>query len=535
MFSPFLYRRISLLVLIASLLSGFLFAVNRPISVWASSGPVNRDTPGEPGEPARPNEPASKIFIPTNLNGYPWLSPFAIETYATLLPESEITGHVKDLKAGWVRLGIRISWRNLQPNYGDPIHWEQLASFENELRTLQQAGVTPVVVIYDSPHWAVDANARSDGKLTSCAPVRADMFDEFAAFVGSLVNRYKTPEFNVHNWELGNEPDVDPDSVDVDNGFGCWGDEKDLLYFGGKQYGEMLKAVTPAIRAEDPAAQVWLGGLLLAAPRQESALTAKQPFAPSEYEMRGIEADYSSEVRPESFFKGVLEAGAAPFFDLLAYHWYPSYYPLKVDFDLKSGQGWDALGGGVTGKANYLRQLMKDYGVDKPLFINETGLGCIYDSPDHFPWCASPDQLYYQAQSDFLVRTFVRAFGQGVMGVSWYTLENNGWRDLGLLDSSLQPRPSYRAYQQLSSQLQDKYFIGSVNYGSGIEAYAFRKGARQVQVLWARGDETLSVRVPQARFVDAHALDGTSLAPISLGSEIQVTVGFSPIYLTLTP
>lgn len=490
----------------------------------------------------------SKVFLPSALNGYPWISPFAVETYLTLLPDSEIVAHVGSLNVGWVRMGVRISWRKLQPNPNDPIRWDLLTSLESELRTLKAAGVTPVLIVYDSPHWAVDANARSDGRLSSCAPIRADRLDEFAGFVAGLARRYKTPEFNIHNWEIGNEPDVEPDWVDPDNGFGCWGDDADPEYFGGKQYGEMLKVVTPAIRAEDPNAQVWLGGLLLPAPRHAAlqaaqkadprlaTLTGSRLPVPLEYQMKGIQAVYSDEVKPELFLKGVLEAGAAPYFDILAYHWYPSYYPLKVDFDQKSGQGWDVLGGGVAGKAKFLRDLMKDYGVDKPLFLNESGLGCIYDSPDHFPWCADPDELFYQAQADFLTRSFVRGLGQGITGVSWYTLENDGWRELGLLDDSMKPRPAYRAYQQLVFQLQGVTLLGPVDaYGDGIEAYAFQKGSRQVQVLWALEDQTYPVKIPQSRFVDARSRDGALLMPVFTETEVQLSVGFSPIFLTLNP
>ena len=59
--------------------------------------------------------------------------------------------------------------------------------------------------------------------------------------------RYSKPEFNVHDWEIGNEPDMDPDFVPLDNGFGCWGDAQDP-YYGGRQYGTMLQYVTPSIR-----------------------------------------------------------------------------------------------------------------------------------------------------------------------------------------------------------------------------------------------------------------------------------------------
>ena len=53
----------------------------------------------------------------------------------------------------------------------------------------------------------------------------------------------------MHHWELGNEPDVDPDLVPPDSIFGCWGEISDREYYGGKEYGNMLKLVYPAINS----------------------------------------------------------------------------------------------------------------------------------------------------------------------------------------------------------------------------------------------------------------------------------------------
>ena len=85
------------------------------------------------------------------------------------------------------------------------------------------------------------------------------MLDDFASFMRQVAARYSPSEFNVHDWEIGNEPDIDADFVGLNNGFGCWGDTKDP-YYGGRQYGLMLQFVTPAIRAVDPKAVIWLEG-----------------------------------------------------------------------------------------------------------------------------------------------------------------------------------------------------------------------------------------------------------------------------------
>ena len=180
------------------------------------------------------------IYLPLTLSSYPWVSPFGGEATKMFVENEALYSLTLDLNIGWTRLNKTngISWRKLQPNPGDEINWDLLADFEDQLRILQAAGITPVISLNDSPHWAVDPNARSDGQPTSCGPIHPNFYDEFADFLQKLIKRYKAPEFNVHIWEFGNEPDVDPDILKIDSVYGCWGDISDTDYYGGKKYGD---------------------------------------------------------------------------------------------------------------------------------------------------------------------------------------------------------------------------------------------------------------------------------------------------------
>jgi hypothetical protein len=230
---------------------------------------ANGIQPRQPGgtqqnEVARSEWLAPNTFLPLIKNRHPWMNPFGFEPIANLGQNSTLYNRAVNLQSNWVRLNGKISWRALQPVEGGAIQWGLLAGFENELRALKSASMTPVVIVDDYPHWAVEI-ARTDGKPTSCGPLQAGKFSAFAQSVRALVARYMTSEFNVHHWELGNEPDVDPDLVGIDSSFGCWGNIDDPTY-GGRHYGEMLKVVSQAIKAQDPAAKVWVGGLLLGTP-----------------------------------------------------------------------------------------------------------------------------------------------------------------------------------------------------------------------------------------------------------------------------
>lgn len=449
-------------------------------------------------------------YLPMVTSWYPWELPFGVESERLLLPGSIILDRVEALNGQWVRLNDRISWRSLQPFESDAVQWGLLSSFETELVALKSAGKTPIVVIDDYPRWATDDSVREDGQPTSCGPLLPEKVSAFANFTKSVVARYKTPEYNVHHWELGNEPDLDPNLVVLDNVFGCWGDINDP-YYGGGRYGEMLKVVGEAIKKEDPTATVWIGGLLLANPNTNNPSLGK----------------------PELFLKGILESGAAPYFDIVPYHWYPPYLNQKIDHDNQlPGNQWTSLGGGIIGKANYLRQIMAQYGVSKPLFLNETSLMCPPKiSGVDTNWCDPPRADFFQMQADYLVRMFVRGLSVNLMGFIWYTVNGPGWNSVGLLDQDGNPRPAYFAFQHLNQRIQNSHFNGSRNYNDKVEAYTFDNGNQEIIVAWAKQDEVLSISFPGFNISQVYDRDGNVIIPVNN----SIDVGFSPVYVILNP
>jgi hypothetical protein len=439
------------------------------------------------------------VTLPIVLRDYPWISPFGAEVSTSF--DGSLLTHAEDLGLTWIRLH-RVSWRKVQPVENGPYDWSVLSSFENELRAAKQARLIPIVVVHHTPSWATI----NDPYPTDCGAIRPDKLDAFAAFMQALVNRYKQPQFDVHYWELGNEPDVDPSLVDADSIFGCWGDINDP-YYGGREYGEMLKVATPAIRAIDPTAKVLVGGLLLARPQTTDP---------------GMGT-------PEYFLDGILKVGAGPYFDILPYHVYPSYAGQDIDYDTGSIGHWTALGGWTIGKARFLRQTMAKYGIDKPLLVDETALGCNND------WytCDPPPANFFEAQADYIPRTFSRGLSEGIQGFVWYTLNGPGWRNGGLLDATASPRPSFAAYQSLITRLYGTRFQQKVDYGPGIEAYSFTRGMVAVHVAWSIDTTPDTITVPQSTFMAAYDRDGSSLLPTPVDSNYQFSVGFSPIYLEL--
>jgi hypothetical protein len=488
------------------LLVVFLLSVSFPrwAEVTAASAPASLHARARPSAANAAAGPPYALYLPLAMTPPPTIvpgarqqSPFGVQANYFVTPSGTL-GALAKLHSSWVRLGDRVSWRSLQPNPGDPIHWELMADFEAELRALKQAGITPVVGVNFFPRWATI-------KPTSCGAIRTDMLPAFAAFARALVARYSAPEFNVHIWELGNEPDVDPSLVPTDNHWGCWGDKNDPFY-GGRQYGEMLKVAGPAIKAADPQAQIWIGGLLL----DRSNSSGKTG-------------------RPELFLQGILEAGAAPYFDAVAYHIYAYYRQPVVDFDTVDAWVWKPWGGRLVGKARFLKQIMAQYGVDKPLVANEIGLLWCPSSSN----CPAPSADFENAQASFIVRSLTRGIGAGVQGFFWYPLEFPGFRFSSLLNENGSPKPVYTAYQQLGEQLAGTTYTAPITYTAGIEAFAFNRAKEQVQVIWTTDVTTGTIAISSTQLLRAVTRDGQPIVPAISGANSMVPIGFAPIYVVL--
>jgi hypothetical protein len=436
------------------------------------------------------------LYLPL-VSRYQW-TPFGVETTRGWILKAGVSDRARELGAKWVRLNA-IRWRLVQPTQGAPYDVTGLASFESDLRAVLAAGLTPVVIVNDSPAWATINRPFA----TSCGAIRTDRLADFAAFMGWLATRYKN---SIQYWEIGNEPDFDPTQVRRDEVYGCWGDIKDP-YNGGEQYGNMLKAVTPAIKRSNPSAQVVVGGLALM-----NAQTTDPKLG-----------------KPENFFEGILRAGAGDSFDMVAYHSYPGYtnQPLDYDYDREPHSTWAPLGGYTIGKAKFLRAVMAKYGIDKPLSLNETGLTC--PTPPN-GICGGIGPTFYQAQSAYAIRMMTRAWSIGVQHVMWYTLHGPGWYNSGLLDDQQRPRPVYHAYQQLIKVTTPSdppaptkdYDREDVR----VEAYRFNKGMDLVDVLWGKDLSTYYVKIPP-KFTKAYDQFGVELAPIGP----YLPVSFSAIYI----
>lgn len=394
------------------------------------------------------------IYLPfLNKAGHPIY--LGVETHA---PYNEmVMDRSKDANVSIIRY-FGFSWKDIEPNNTDPQNYNWGSVDGSSIIEMSSRGFEIIGTVKFTPYWA---QLRKDH---ACGPIAPEALDDFAQFVRALVKRYGSEPYNIKYWEFGNEPDVETDHVNGDNIFGCWGDQDDE-YYGGGYYAEMLKYVYPVIQDEDPHAYVLLGSLLLDC----------DPENPPD----------GKDCASAKFFEGILRNGGASYFDFVGFHGYPLYFG-DMGFDEKF-PAWQHRGGVVLGKADFLRDVMAKYGVNKPLMHTEGSFIC----PEYVSACGNPGPDFYEAQADYVVWLYVRNIAADIKATIWYTVEGPGWRFGGMLNESQNPKPAYNAFQYLTTYLADSWYVGLVtNYSDpDLRAYEFQKNEKIIWVMWSVDEE----------------------------------------------
>lgn len=439
--------------------------------------------------PATPHA-TEQVFLPLVANNYSEASVFGI-TMSSLSAERGLD-LVHTTNTRWIRRGA-LFWKLVEPVDGGGYNWDHplTKELERDMITASANGLRLIVVIYASPRWAVEPyNA-------DCAPINPARYAEFARFLATVVARYSAPPYNVQFWEIGNEPDVAIFPEDNIHGFGCWGIEGDP-YYGGQAYGEMLKAVVPAMKAVDPAIKVLNGGLML--------------------DKQYIEGQSTS--TSGRFFEGVLRAGAGPYIDIISFHTYVFY----------RAPGQPPLGPREDWRVNYLRGVTQRYGVAHiPIMRTETGLLCIEVTPE-CRW----------AQADFMSRSFVRTMRDGLMGTIWYIYDNDSFHNTAMIEPSdiWVPRPAYFAYRHIAVVLNGAQYAGPIaGIPATVEGYVFTRGAERIYAYWTDDPAgvNFTINVPAHAATRCTKRDGGPLPCTAATGNLTLTAQASPTFITVGP
>ena len=405
--------------------------------------------------------------------------------------------------ATWSRFDY-FRWEKIEPTNLSPDDYMWDAVNEEALKAASEGEYTTIGVVQFTPAWA------QKYLNTACGPVAEEALDDFAEFMGALVTRYSQPPYHIQYWEIGNEPDVDHTIVEGHSIYGCWGEMDDPTY-GGSYYGEMLKAVYPAVKAADPDARLLVGGLLM------DCDPVNPPEAP--------DVGGSKDCHSSKFLEGILNAGAGNSFDGVSFHAYDYYYGAPGSY---GNDGWhssaDVSGPALIAKARYLKSVLASAGIaDKELLNTEVAILCGRDGKE--PICQADDfqntKAYYIAQSN------AAALAEGVRANIWFSL--TGWRGSGLVDQNLNSTRAFSAYEFTANELDGAQYLGPINEYNGVMGYKFANKGKAIWLVWSLGQQSHRIALPVA-YQAAYDVFGDPIASDGL-SKKELDISIAPVFI----
>lgn len=431
------------------------------------------------------------LFLPLVARNYepPVPTIFGVQMYGALNKPSAGLTLTQEARVYWVRWPL--AWSAVEPVDTIPANYN-FSTADASIISATQSGLHLIVTIVGNPSWAATyANGPID---------KADI-GEFAEFVGAVVERYDGDGFEdapgspvVEYWEFYNEPDGG-NRLRAEYGDGYWG------HFGSN-YAQMLCAVYPVIKAANPQAKVALGGLAYDWFEDQGG-----PFV-------------------RAFLDDVLSAGGGKCIDVMNFHYYPAFQGVWADY-----------GPGLSGKANFLRNKLAQYGVDKPMICTETG----WFSGGH----STPSTP--ETQAAYVPKLFIQSM-YSQLGINiWFSWIDPGHiGEWGLLTTDLRRKPAFYAYQTAARKLGRALFqrpLSPQELSAPLEVEGYllhRPDGKALYVLWSNDDITRTVSLPltYARVTNMYGdtIDNrTDGDDGTIDGRIWVSVGFYPLYVEESP
>ena len=471
------------------LVSGTDIAAGEPINVaW----PAAAHSAFSVNEVQASASPTHTVFLPVMCRNH-WEKPeslLGLQIYTGY--NTEVANKAYQAGAQWAR--VPLIWGQAEPQNSTPEHYQWPETLDEWLAQLSAREIRVILTLTGNPAWAAEYPG---GPLRDEVPI-----GELVEFMEAAVARYSIPPYNVKYWEFYNEPD-NGDELYAELGWGYWGNQP-------ADYAAMLEAVYQPMKAIDAETQIVLGGLAY-----DWFTTSGGPFVPE-------------------FLDGVLENNGGAFFDVMNFHYFPSFHA-----------NWDPYGVDIIGKANYLRDKLSFYGLEKPLICTETGT-----------WSDVAHNSSDERQSRYVPQVFVRSMAADLEFAVWFKLIDDdilGIPKWGLLTAELNPKPSYQAYLALARQLFPARYVRTLPLAETgteqIEAYEFlpsdgmrrtsSSGSGRIIVAWTNDalDHTMTLQTSRLVMADKYGVetlihDGDDGRVDGL---VHVHIGPSPVYLRSTP
>ncbi len=294
---------------------------------------------------------------------------------------------------------------------------------------------------------------------------------------------------SIRYWEIYNEPDS-------------------LQRFGtkGSAYAALLANLYPLIKSANPSAQVVMGGLGM-----DWFIDQGGPF-------------------DRNFLTDTLKNCTGTCFDVANFHYYPFYRGT-----------WESYGRDIIGKAKFVSQTLVAHHFVRPLFATETG------------WPTGSDWGGVELAARFVPKSFARALAAGLSATVWFSMLDADSSDPGLIDDYNTPRPSYIAFQVLTSLMNGAKYLGVASVSDPLEGYQFLAFDKRLDLYWydcplvkapppggpvdCSNTATLKVSASRVGVIDKLGVqsiknDGDDGV---VDGKITLTVGSSPIYIDYNP
>jgi hypothetical protein len=291
--------------------------------------------------------------------------------------------------ATWVRLGA--SWSQAEQT-SDTYTWSYS---DNPVNAALAAGLNVLFVINgsDIPSWAASPSS-SLNTFTS----------QYAAFAQAAVQRYSMSPFNIHTYEVWNEPNLGSN----------WGGTA-----SGTQYATVLKSAYGVIKAADASSFVISGGLSPA-------------------------SNDGTDVSPQTFLTEMYAAGAGGYFDAVGVH--PYCFPANPTDS--SSASWSFF----YNLPNWIYQVMVTNGDGaKKVWMTEFG--------DPTGTDTSGGAVSLQTQAQQLTDAFNALKQWSWAGpLFWYNWQDGTdptsiYDNFGLIDASSNAKPALSAFEAEAQSL----------------------------------------------------------------------------------
>jgi hypothetical protein len=352
----------------------------------------------------------------------------------------------------WER--ILFYWSELQPE--GPDDWNGYHVPDEWLGLADQQGRQVMGLLKHTPAWATDGPPGCGVPRGLDLPVD-DPDNLWARFVRRTVGMY---EGRIGHWVIWNEPDIQSETYGNE-----WCGSMEAYY-------RLLKVAYLAAHEVNPEVTIHLAGLTYWHDRQYL----------------------------ERFLAHVTEDPAAAdhgqYFDVVTVHIY--FQTDSVPFII-----------------NETRAVLRKYGLQKPIWVNETNASP--DSDPNWPLTRPRWRVSLEEQAGFLLQSFALALSAGAERVAVYKLKDvglpPGGEPFGLIRPDGSRRPAFTAYKLMTT-----HYAGTTSASEErhrlYDLVTLSRGDVTTRVLWARTGSEVEVSLP--------ALASGALLVDQAGAEQQI-------------